>query len=82
MDLGLEGRVVLVTGGSRGIGQATAMLFARESARVALTYHTNGARADEVAAQLVAEGGEALSVQLDLLTRHSRNQKRCMLAHR
>lgn len=39
MDLGLAGRVAVVTGSSQGIGRATALLFGSEGARVAVTYH-------------------------------------------
>ena len=43
MNLGLEGRVCVVTGGTRGIGAATARMLAQEGARV-LTVARGGAR--------------------------------------
>ncbi len=66
METGLRGRVVLVTGASTGIGAATARAFGKEGARVALTYRANEDVAAQVAAEVVAAGGEALTVPLDL----------------
>ena len=66
MDMGLAGRVVLVTGGSSGIGRATAVAFAREGGRVAITYHSNRAGAEETAAMVGAAGTEAMIVPYDL----------------
>ncbi|TYC66437.1 SDR family oxidoreductase [Streptomyces sp. CB01881] len=62
----LTGRVALVTGGSRGIGAATARRLAAEGAAVALTYVRAADRAREVARQIEAAGGRALVVQADL----------------
>lgn len=66
MDLGLEGRVALVTGSSRGIGRATALAFGREGARVVITYRNDRDRAEAAAAEVRDAGGEALVVQYDL----------------
>lgn len=66
MDLGLEGRVALITGSSRGIGRATALAFGREGARVVITYRNDRDRAESVAADIRDAGGEALVVHYDL----------------
>ncbi|MBD0290808.1 MAG: SDR family oxidoreductase [Thermoleophilia bacterium] len=52
MESGLAGKRVLVTGGSGGIGAATARAFAAEASRVAVHYHRGRARAEAVAAEL------------------------------
>jgi 3-oxoacyl-[acyl-carrier protein] reductase len=66
MDLGLEGRVVIVTGSSQGIGKAAALSFGREGARVVVTFHENRDKAHAVVADIEHRGGEALAVALDL----------------
>lgn len=66
MDLGLQGKVALVTGGSKGLGRALALTLGREGARVALTYYQDEAAGKETAAQIEAAGGKALPVFLDL----------------
>jgi 3-oxoacyl-[acyl-carrier protein] reductase len=66
MDLGLNERVVLVTGSSQGIGRAAALAFAAEGARVGVTYHRERARAEDVVERITTAGGDALAVELDL----------------
>lgn len=57
--------VLLVTGGSRGIGEAVAVLGARRGYDVVLSYATNEARAAAVVERICAAGGSALAVQAD-----------------
>ena len=59
-------KTLLVTGGSRGIGAATALLAARHGYAVAVNYATHSAAADEVVRKIRATGGRAFSVQADV----------------
>jgi 3-oxoacyl-[acyl-carrier protein] reductase len=58
-DSALTGKVALVTGGSRGIGRAIALALAGRGAKVIVNYAARKDAADEVAAQIVAGGGQA-----------------------
>lgn len=64
--ISLAGRTALVTGGSRGIGRATALLLARAGADVAITYHTRAAEAEAVAGEIRALGRRAAAFGGDL----------------
>jgi 3-oxoacyl-[acyl-carrier protein] reductase len=68
MSLGLEGKRALVTGGSRGIGRATALLLARAGAHVGIGYHSRQAEADAVAGDLRGLGVKAFAQGADLGT--------------
>jgi NAD(P)-dependent dehydrogenase (short-subunit alcohol dehydrogenase family) len=59
-------QVILVTGGSRGIGAATARLAAARGWAVAVNYTANAAAADEVVRAIRAAGGTAIAVQADV----------------
>ena len=59
-------QVLLITGGSRGIGAATALLAAAQGYAVAVNYTANSLAADEVVRQIRAGGGTAITVQADV----------------
>jgi len=61
-----NGQVLLVTGGGRGIGAATARLAAQQGWAVAVNYTANSLAADEVVREIRAAGGNAMSVQADV----------------
>lgn len=67
----LTGRRALVTGGSRGIGAATARLLARCGADVAITYRTRQGDADAVAAEIAAGGVRSAVHRVELADRAS-----------
>jgi 3-oxoacyl-[acyl-carrier protein] reductase len=64
--LSLEGRRALVTGGSRGIGRAVSVLFARLGAEVAIGYGHDEDAARETAGLVAQAGAKALTLQADL----------------
>jgi len=59
-------KVVLITGASRGIGAATALLAARQGYAVAVNYSANSLAADEVVRKIRQDGGSAITVQADV----------------
>lgn len=61
----LHGKAALVTGGSRGIGAATALRLAREGADVALTYVNGKEAAEEVVGRIEALGRRAVALRAD-----------------
>jgi NAD(P)-dependent dehydrogenase (short-subunit alcohol dehydrogenase family) len=62
----LNQQVLLVTGGGRGIGAATALLAARRGYAVAVNYASNSLAADEVVRAIRVAGGKAIAVQADV----------------
>ncbi|WP_312115636.1 SDR family oxidoreductase [Brevibacillus reuszeri] len=66
MDKAFDGRVVLITGASRGIGRSMAERFAREGAKVIINYNSNKSLAEEAVRHIQSEGGEAVAISADL----------------
>jgi 3-oxoacyl-[acyl-carrier protein] reductase len=62
----LQGQIALVTGGSRGIGRATALAFAQEGADIAFCHLDDGAKANETAAEISAFGRCAMHRSVDV----------------
>jgi 3-oxoacyl-[acyl-carrier protein] reductase len=66
MQIRLNDRVAVVTGGSRGIGQAISLSLATTGATVVVNYRGNQAAANETVAAIVAAGGQAVAIQADV----------------
>lgn len=64
--LSLQGRVAVVTGGSRGIGRAVALELARRGAKVVVNYNRSPEAAESVVNEIKAAGGEAAAFQADV----------------
>jgi 3-oxoacyl-[acyl-carrier protein] reductase len=66
MELGLSGKIALVTGGSRGIGRAVAVALAREGADVVISYTSNEEAAKSTVAAIEQAGGKASARKFDV----------------
>ena len=62
----LAGQVAIVTGASRGIGRAIALQLASVGAKVVVNYASSSGAADELVAQIVGNGGEAMAIGADV----------------
>lgn len=59
-------KVAVITGGGRGIGAATALLFAKEGYAVCINYKSDSGSANKLAQAITAEGGKCITVQADV----------------
>ena len=66
MNLGLAGKVALVTGGARDVGREISLTLAREGAVVAVNYMHSKTEADAVVAEIAGLGGRAAAYQADV----------------
>ncbi len=66
MDMRLEGKKAIVTGGGRGIGRAIALAYAKEGADILVNYHSNDAAAQEVVKEVEGMGRKAVTVKADV----------------
>lgn len=66
MQIRLDERIALVTGGSRGIGRAIALSLASTGATVIVNYRGNQAAADETVSAIESAGGKAVAIQADV----------------
>jgi 3-oxoacyl-[acyl-carrier protein] reductase len=66
IDSGIEGKVAIVTGGSRGIGRAIVELLARDGADVTFFYRENAAAADDILAAARSAGTRIAALRVDV----------------
>ena len=59
-------KVIVITGASRGIGAATALLAARQGYRICINYHADDQAAETLLGQVRALGAEAIAVRADV----------------
>jgi 3-oxoacyl-[acyl-carrier protein] reductase len=62
----LDGRVAIITGASRGIGRSTALILAREGAKIVVNYRREESKAEKVVEEIIEIGGEALALRADV----------------
>src|SRR6266446_1183062 len=65
MNKNLEGKIALITGGSRGIGASSAQPLAADGAKVAITYSKGADAAATVVKEIERDGGKAIAIQAD-----------------
>ncbi len=66
MDLGLKGKIALVTGATSGVGREIALCLAAEGATVAVNYRSSAEDADALVGEITAKGGNAKAYQADV----------------
>jgi NAD(P)-dependent dehydrogenase (short-subunit alcohol dehydrogenase family) len=66
MDLGLQGKIAVVTGATSGVGREIALSLAAEGARVAVNFRSSAAEADTLVGEIAAKGGSAKAYQADV----------------
>ncbi len=76
-DHSLKGKVVIITGASRGIGATTARLFACQGAHVVVNYLASASEAQKVVEDIMAHGARAIAIQADV---SDRDQVQAMVA--
>jgi NAD(P)-dependent dehydrogenase (short-subunit alcohol dehydrogenase family) len=66
MELGLRGKVAVVTGATSGVGREIALSFAAEGAHVAVNYRSSAAEAEALVGEITGAGGKAKAYQADV----------------